>query len=608
MKKLLLALSTLVICSADARAQTVLAVDFADRAQDPAALTQAGFSSFLIASNISNGAIQTGTLARVFGALTVTVSGAGANPGYDDRLRGTPANSGAFDQSLLLRDFIFSQDQAAGGLNATIDGLTPDQVYQVTLWSFDVSTTGGRLSDWSANGSLVKDNYSFNGSAAPTSNQQYQIVFKVAATAGGQIAIQGRRESTSPAGFAVFLNALQVDVSTPDAPAIVGNPAPADIYAGDNAMFTVQAGGTAPFTYLWFLNETNLVATTAGATLLVSNATAAAAGNYSVIVSNATGTATSAPAALVVRTVTNIVTGLLAYWPLDVLTESTTDISGNNQTLFGTNMDAITNPVDGYRNNAMSFNGSITNFLIRTNGPGDSLPAYRNPAYTVALWVKGNYVGQSDRRVFSESSYLNNNPLMTIGTANGAGSGVVDIFIRNDNGVTPHNHKLSSLVAFDGNWHHIAWVDNNGFAQLYVDGVQDTNNFNYTRGVLTTYIDSLAVVYRTNAQALFTGLIDDTAIWKRSLTQSEVQYVMTNGAVLPRPQILSGTSDGTNVFLKFLSSIPNGPHFIEFTTNLSVVPIPWTEVPSPIFSVDGNTVTAQFPATDSDQGFYRIRE
>ena len=34
-------------------------------------------------------------------------------------------------------------------------------------------------------------------------------------------------------------------------------------------------------------------------------------------------------------------------------------------------------------------------------------------------------------------------------------------------------------------WHHIVWVDNNGSAALYIDGVKNSANFNYTPTSLT---------------------------------------------------------------------------------------------------------------------------
>ena len=506
---------------------TVLAVDFNDRSSDPATNTMNGFHSFLIASNISATAIQTGALIRTFGTYTVTVSGSGANPGYDDRQRTTPVNGGGLTSAQIYRDFIFSPDSGTGGLNVTVDGLTPNQAYRVTGWTFDQGTTGGRLSDWSANGTLMVDNYSFNGATLPTSDTQYQWTFKVSATASGQIALTGRRDSSSPAGIAVFLNALKIETATPDAPFIVTGPQPLEVYAGDNPAFTASVGGTAPFTYQW-LKDSNSIPRATNLTFAITNSTPGDAGFYQLIASNPSGSATSAPAALVVQTVTGYSSGLLAYWPLNLLGPDAYDISGNNQTLYATNLDNG-NVVPGQRGNGISFNGQ-DEFLTRTNGPGDALPAYSYPAYTVAMWVKGWYTNQLDRRVWCESANTNNNTLMTLGTDAAGTNGNVDIFIRNNNATTPHNHRKSTTTnAFDGQWHHIAWVDNNGAARLYVDGVLDATDFSYVRGVLTPNLATLGAVYRTTNIAHFNGALDDAAVWRRALSQAEIQHFMVYG-------------------------------------------------------------------------------
>lgn len=614
MKKCLLALCAFAFCSA-AGAQTVLSIDFNERVVDQTTNTAnfyPGFDPFLINSNTSITAVQSGNSTRTFaGGLTVTLAGVGAAVNYDDRLRAVPANSGAFTQGALLRDFVFNGSATEGsGLSLTIDGLIASQFYRVTIWSYDNSSTGNRASDWTANGVLVKSNYAFNGSTLPTSDSQYQFNFKTPADGTGRIVVEGRRNPATSSAGGVFINAMQVEITTgdPDPPVIGTQPVGHSIYQGDNGVFAVGvSGGSAPLSFQWFRDTNTLLVDATNTTLVVSNAQLADAGAYTVVVSNVAASVTSAPAALVVFPVSNILSGLLAYWPLDTLTDSTPDLSGNANTLWATNLDA-SNVTTGQRGTAFSFNGT-DEFLMRTNGPGETLPASAYPAYSVAMWVQGNFVGQSDRRVFSEGSSTNNSPLMTIGTDNRtttAQTNGVDIFIRENNGANPVNHRHSSLVAFDGDWHHIAWVDNNGFGQLYVDGVQDTNNFNYTRGILTPNITSLAVVYRTNAQALFNGVIDDVAVWRRALTLNEVQSVMANGAELPRPRILNISVGSSNVNIAFFSPNPAGPHFIEETSDLNP-PIVGGDVTNVIFSVNGSTVTAEFPQSPGAQRFYQIR-
>ncbi len=66
---------------------------------------------------------------------------------------------------------------------------------------------------------------------------------------------------------------------------------------GANTSFSVVANGTAPFTYQWRFNSQDLPGATS-ATLPLSNVQPADVGNYSVIVSNALGSTTSAGASL----------------------------------------------------------------------------------------------------------------------------------------------------------------------------------------------------------------------------------------------------------------------------------------------------------------------
>ena len=94
-------------------------------------------------------------------------------------------------------------------------------------------------------------------------------------------------------------------VTTPTAPSITGQPVALNVAAGKNASFTVTAGGTAPLIYYWSKNNVRLadggnVAGSSTATLTLTGVSATDAGSYSVLVSNAVGTATSTAAALTV--------------------------------------------------------------------------------------------------------------------------------------------------------------------------------------------------------------------------------------------------------------------------------------------------------------------
>lgn len=186
----------------------LLQIDFNDRGASNQ--THAGFAPYVINSGSET---QFGSVTRNFGAYNVTIDDASGGEGFQDRYRGgSPPNNGDFDESLLLTDFVFSSDQDSGGFDVTIDGLTPGSVHTVTLWSYDeVSGGADRVSDWTANGVVVQEDYTFRGGNSPTDNDRYKMAVVVEANAQGEIQLQGRRDQELSSSFAVFLNALRLE-------------------------------------------------------------------------------------------------------------------------------------------------------------------------------------------------------------------------------------------------------------------------------------------------------------------------------------------------------------------------------------------------------------
>ncbi len=207
-------------------------IDVNQRAANTADNTQAGFQAFTMTA--ASGAQSTPST-RNFGPVSVTVSSIPSGINYDDRLRGTPSNGGSLTTEDIYRDFIFSAYNAVltNGLDILIAGLGAGQQFQVTVWSFDSgSGTSNRISDWSANGVLVTNNYSFIGSTLPATDNANKIIFNATVNPSGQILISARRDIASLANQpAVFLNALQL-IPIPPMPATNGNVA---ALAGQNS-------------------------------------------------------------------------------------------------------------------------------------------------------------------------------------------------------------------------------------------------------------------------------------------------------------------------------------------------------------------------------------
>jgi len=89
-------------------------------------------------------------------------------------------------------------------------------------------------------------------------------------------------------------------VASTTAPTITTQPANQTVNPGSSATFSVIASGATPMTYQWRFNGANIAGAT-GANYTKSNVQATNAGNYSVVVNNAYGTATSVNAALSVN-------------------------------------------------------------------------------------------------------------------------------------------------------------------------------------------------------------------------------------------------------------------------------------------------------------------
>ncbi len=100
--------------------------------------------------------------------------------------------------------------------------------------------------------------------------------------------------STSPSLVIQFNTPAQ-----PTPPTIDTHPQNQTVVAGTSVTFNIIAAGTAPLSYQWKLNTSDLPGATS-ATLALSKVQAADAGSYTVVVSNAGGSITSSPATLTV--------------------------------------------------------------------------------------------------------------------------------------------------------------------------------------------------------------------------------------------------------------------------------------------------------------------
>ena len=233
------------LAPAPVQADAVLALDFNQRLNTGAANTQSGFQEFLLTGATSPNPISA-AVTRTYGAYAATLTPIGGT--MDDRNRATPGNSGAFMDSLLVRDFVFATSGATG-LDLRIQGLTPNHTYLLELWSFDTgSPTTVRTSDWTVNGAPLWDDYGFNGANTPATNNDCKMAGVFTTNASGELLISGRVVANAPA---VFLDAVRVSDLLPAQIVDFAHPILSEFLADNGNSIVDEDGDTSDWIEIW---------------------------------------------------------------------------------------------------------------------------------------------------------------------------------------------------------------------------------------------------------------------------------------------------------------------------------------------------------------------
>jgi hypothetical protein len=185
---------------------TALRVDFNDRtsSESGAADTEAGFATMNLNEN-----------GKTIDGVKITFTAIGGAT-LDDRDRAVPTdNPPALTQDQLYDDFIFANGTFDGaGLQILIEGLAPNAAYDLTLWSYDNSSVGQRVSVWTELSSgvpvSITDQYVFDGNTIPGSDLEDTIQSTVVSSASGTLLLQGVRNGGTSHG--VFVNALELSI------------------------------------------------------------------------------------------------------------------------------------------------------------------------------------------------------------------------------------------------------------------------------------------------------------------------------------------------------------------------------------------------------------
>jgi hypothetical protein len=170
------------------------------------------------------------------------------------------------------------------------------QKYVLSLWMYNpVAGSSRRANEFSVswNGSTLYDQKNIAQSS------WVNMHFIVTATGGSTVLQIGGRDDKS------YLGLDDVSVTPVFPPTISAQPASLTVLSGSNAVCNVTAGGSAPLGYQWRNNGSDLanggnISGVTTSTLQFTAATTNNDGNYSVVITNAYGSITSAVATLTV--------------------------------------------------------------------------------------------------------------------------------------------------------------------------------------------------------------------------------------------------------------------------------------------------------------------
>lgn len=170
---------------------------------------------------------------------------------------------------------------------------------------------------------------------------------------------------------------------------------------------------------------------------------------------------------------------------------------------------------------SLSFNGT-TSKVVLTQASG--LPIFSQSGYSVVgrFLVSRSSAAGADIALYSEANSGTNNPTFHIDYKTAISGKQLTVTVRNDANVAQLATVLSTTLSEKQVWHDFVWTDNNGTCVLYINGVADATNFNYTpAGTYMLDRSSIGVVERGTPTNYFAGSLADFRLFSRVLTASE---------------------------------------------------------------------------------------
>ncbi|MBL7186489.1 MAG: prolyl oligopeptidase family serine peptidase [Phycisphaerae bacterium] len=238
---------------------------------------------------------------------------------------------------------------------------------------------------------------------------------------------------------------------------------------------------------------------------------------------------------------------LIAYYDFEGDTQDAKQIARlatNHGTNHGVDFsNDVPSRISGHSTNSGHFNGVDAWVDLGDLGIYDK--AHSGGA-SFSLWIKA---ASHSGWIIAEGSDTSPQTAYVFGAHSGLSTTGVAGFIRDASGAKVAD--TSAATVLDSQWHHMAWTDQGGVTTMYIDGVLDATDFNYSLDSLTIDKTSLGAWWKAGIPLYFlNGLMDDVAVWDHVLSQSEVDQ-LANGIppvlVIESDNPDSGLTDGVRI-------------------------------------------------------------
>ena len=505
-------------------------------------------------------------------------NGGGQNIAYDVAL--LPAG-----EILVAGTFTHADGMPRNGL-ALFTGDTPDLYLARQPVALELLLGGtGELVAEAVGSSAVTYQWTKDGKVIPGETRPVLRLAAASAATIGDYRVVARNASGELASLTA-----RVEVVLP--PVITSQPASVVIDAGQNAAFAVSASGRR-LAYQWRRAGTNLPAAT-NSSLVVSNVTSAA--RYSVVVSNPSGSVTSAEALLRVRPA--LATGGDISADKLLGRHSFEGTFNEDSTRYGGASVGAPTFVAGHE-------GSAVRITTGKNFVQTGLQPLALQPYTTAFWIRPETTGSLNVFNFTvrNTSFGDVDHYLYLGGDDTTvGGNRVFLGVRGINTVVSSDNRayVPNLV---GKWTHIALVYRGGVPtatafSVYVDG-EELVLGNSTKALVTTP-NSITSFGRhggglLGANSVF--LLDDFRIYNRPLEVAEVLRLARPVAAAPLPQINRQPAGG--------NADPGGSFTFSVDASGTGLFYEWYRGTNVLAAADGPALTLS-GLTAADAGDYRV--